>query len=132
MALRWNWNDQIGELTVKQFINGKLGDEEYTKSLYDGNAFLIILNEWKEPTTNENMWSMYSFFADEEHAKNCLGLNKGHSNIFLEGTTRITKIRLNKARARDWKKIVNLFARAFDEITIELYTEEDKEGGVIM
>ena len=132
MALNWRWDSKIGELTVRQIIKDESGniesDNEFVKTLYEGNALLIMLNEWKDSTTGEGMYSMYSFFGDEEHAKNCLGLKKGHTNIFTDGITKVTKIRLNKTKSRNWKKIVTLFAQAFDEIIIELYSEDNTDG----
>ena len=41
MALYWSWNNKCGELTVKSCIEEK----EVVKTLYEGNAFLIMLNE---------------------------------------------------------------------------------------
>lgn len=120
MALYWSWNNKCGELIVKSCTEEK----EVVKTLYEGNAFLIMLNEWTDEKCGSSMYSMYSFFVDEAHAKNCLGLVKGHTNIFAD---KITKIRLNKAKSKNWKKIVTLFAQAFDNITIELYTDDTKE-----
>ena len=123
MALNWRWDSKIGELTVKQTINEET--KEYVKTIYEGNAFLIFLNEWQDEKCGENMYSMYSFFADETHAKRCLGLVKNYSNIFNDHNTKVVKIRLNKTKSHNWKKVVSLFAQAFDDITIELYTERE-------
>lgn len=121
MAIQWQWKDKIGEAVVRQFI----GDEtkEFTKSLYEGNAFLIFLNEWNEDGVDK--YSLYTFFADETHAKRCLGLTKGCNNIFTDGYDKLLKIRINKAKSNNWKKIITLFAQAFDNIDIEIFTEED-------
>ena len=40
---------------------------------------------------------------------------------------KFTKIRLNKAKSKNFKDLVELFSKAFDNITIEIYTEEEKE-----
>lgn len=121
MSLNWGWDDKIGEATVEQTFNGET--KTFTKSLYEGNAFLIFITEWKE--NEEDMYSLYSFFADEAHAKNCLGLTKNHNNIFAEGCDKLTKISINKEKSRNWKKIVTLFAQAFDNIEIKIFSEED-------
>lgn len=121
MSLNWRWDDKIGEATVEQTFNGET--KTFTKSLYEGNAFLIFITEWKE--NEEDMYSLYSFFADEAHAKNCLGLTKNHNNIFTEGCDKLTKISINKKKSRNWKKIVTLFAQAFDDIEIKIFSEED-------
>ena len=64
MALNWNWNEKIGELLIRQ------GEKEFTISIYQGNALAIFLHEY----TNEDgqkVYSLYSFFCDKEHFKNC-------------------------------------------------------------
>lgn len=125
MALNWRWEDKCGEAIIRQTISGET--KEYTKSLYEGNAFLIFISEWKE--NDKDMYSLYTFFADETHAKRCLGLAKNWNsdNIFTGGVDTLTKIRINKKRSRNWKKIVTLFAQAFDNIDIEIYSDEETE-----
>lgn len=59
MALQWQWKEQIGELDIMQ------GDKKFTLTVYTGNAMLILLHE------NEKSWTMYNFFADRTHFKNC-------------------------------------------------------------
>ena len=123
MAIRWNWNEKCGEAIIRQEFNEEV--KEYTVNLYEGNAFLIFLNEWVED--EKNMYSLYTFFADETHAKNCLGLTKNHTNIFIEGSWHeLIKIKINKKKSRNWKKIITLFAQAFDNIGIEIYSEDEK------
>ena len=63
MALRWQWDECIGELEIKEQRKAKI-------KLYQGNAYVILLNEWKNES-EEEQWSMYNFFADKEHFKNC-------------------------------------------------------------
>lgn len=59
MALRWAWENKIGELDIQQ------GEHKFTLSLYQGNALLIMLHE------REESYTMYNFFADKTHFKNC-------------------------------------------------------------
>ena len=118
MALTWKWDSKMGEA----IIHDEMQDKDFVKNLYEGNAFLIFMNEWKED--DQDMYSLYSFFVDEIHAKNCLGLTKDHTNMFLEGYHTLTKVRINKKKSRNWKKIVKLFSEAFDDLEIELYSEE--------
>lgn len=120
MALYWNWKEKCGEATLKQ-RNGE-EEREFTLSLYTGNAFLIMLREYEED--GKQMYDMDSFWVDKEHMKRCLGLAKGCSNMYEEGWSRITKFRLNKAKCRYWKQIVPAVAQAFENIEIELFTEE--------
>lgn len=60
MALRWEWENKIGELDIEQ------GEHKFTMTVYQGNALMIILHE------KEETWQMYFFFADKTHFKNCL------------------------------------------------------------
>ena len=60
MALNWLWKDKCGEATIR-FWDG----EERTVNLYEGNAFLIFVNEFEE--NGRNMYTVWSFFVDEAH-----------------------------------------------------------------
>ena len=124
MAIQWRWDDKIGEAIIQQTINDET--KEFTKSIYDGNCFMIFLSEWNQDGVDK--YSLYSFFADERHAKILLGLTADSTgdkhNIFDGGIDTLVKLRINKKKARNYKKIIFMFAQAFDNITIEIYTEE--------
>lgn len=124
MSINWRWNEKIGEAVVQQMV----GDEtkEFIKTIYEGNAFMIFLNEWNEDGVDK--YSLYIFFADETHAKTCLGLNKKSDcgNLLDDGLNKLVKLRINKKKSRYYKKIVSLFAQAFDDIEIEIFSEENK------
>lgn len=122
MSVNWNWNGKCGEVSVKQ-MHPKEADREFTISLYNGNCMVVMLYEYKDEQTGEDMYNLFSFFADKDHAKNCLGLSKGTNNIFDTPYQRFTKVRLNKKKCRYFKDLVALFAQAFDNIDIEVYTE---------
>lgn len=111
MALNWKWENKIGEVTMK----GSHG--EYTLTLYTGNADIIWLYEYEED--GKNMYSLFSFWDDETHAKKCLGLTKGFDN----NTSGMIKFRINKAFPKALKYI-ELVAKAFNDITIEIYTDK--------
>jgi len=114
--LCWSFKDKIGEATILQ------GEDEQKLSLYQGNAFLIFLKEFKDEEGNDKH-SLWTFFADEQHAKNCLGLSKeGYESIF-DSQNMLTKISINKAKYSYTKKLVDLLVRAFDEIQINIYSE---------
>lgn len=114
MALRWSFKEKAG--TVTEIIDG----QEYTYNFYEGNALMIVLHEYEE--NGEQYYNLHWFFGDEAHAKNCLGLAKGHENMFGEnGIARLTIYRTN---CRKWKKILDLFVKAFPHIAIELKEEE--------
>ena len=123
MALFWNWDNKCGEMIIAQEITGE--PSEYTVSLYEGNAFLIMLYEYEE--NGEELYNMWNFFVDKTHAKKCLGLQKNADgelyNILDNGRDKIKKLRINKAKCR-YKDIVSLFAQAFDNLTIEIYNEK--------
>ncbi len=116
MSLNWHWNEKIG--TVDIFNHDKV----ITYTLYQGNAFLIMLYEYKEG--NEDMWQMHNFLVGKTHAKNCFGLSKGFKdNIFNHDNYKIQKIRINKSKYSYTKDLVDMLTKAFDNITIELFTE---------
>ena len=119
MALYWDWEDKIGE--VEAVNHG----ETYKYSLYQGNAFLIVLYEYKQD--EKDMYNMHGFFVDEAHAKRCLGINKNadgeNYNIYDTAYEKWTKIRLNKNKYKYTKKLVDMLIKAFDNINIEIYTE---------
>lgn len=64
MALRWDWNNKIGELLIRQ------GDKDFTINVYQGNALAIFLHEYVNDEGKE-VYSMYNFFCDKEHFRNC-------------------------------------------------------------
>lgn len=118
MALNWLWKDKCGEATVR-FYDG----EERTVNLYQGNAFLIFVNEYEE--NGHNMYNVWSFFVDEAHAKRMLGLEKDADNCFADPYHgQLIKLRLNKSKHTKAQKLISLFVKAFDNLTIELYKEE--------
>lgn len=126
MALNWNWKDKCGEITLVQKIQE--GEEkEYTISLYQGNAYLIMLHEHIDGDGTD-VYDLFGFFNDKAHMKNCLGLNKkgGYiENIYERPYQKFTKLRINKAKYRHTSELVAAFAEAFTKIEIEIYSEED-------
>ena len=130
MAIRWDWKEKCGEATFLDRLH-KAGEEdkEFTVSLYTGNCTLIMLYEWKDKD-GETLWNMFSFWADKNHMKNCLGLNKkeGYTdNDYNSGYYKMTKIRLDKAKCRYINDIVPALTKAFDDLTIEIYNSDKKE-----
>lgn len=125
MAVTWLWKDRCGEITLEQTQNDGTV-KQFPIRLYDGNCYLVMLSENDE----ENTYQMYNFFLDKGHAKRCLGLDKkgGHTeNIFDKGWTTWSKVRLNKAKYPHTKELATMLVQAFDEITIEIYSDP-KEG----
>lgn len=135
MALNWLWKDKCGECIVEYdepTINLGTGETTYktnTLNLYEGNAFLIFIHEYEED--GRGMYKLWTFWGDKVHMKRRLGLDKKWDtygkNMYQEGYSRIKKIRLNKAKCRHYKDIVTAMAQAFDQIEIEIFTEEGEE-----
>lgn len=127
MAVTWNWDSKMGEATFRR----QIGDDKYRDinvNLYEGNAFLIFIYEYEED--GRNMYNLQGFFADKAHMKRCLGIDKKDkesygNNIYNKPYDRLTKIRLNKAKSRNYKDIVAAMSEAFDDIDIEIYAEKE-------
>lgn len=114
MALTWKWDEKCGEVTESSWNPETKEKKLYTFTMYDCNGLAMWL--WE----NETQYELRGFFADEEHAKNCLGLAKGyHDNIHDNWV----KVRLNVAYPK-MRKLANLLIKAFDNLEIELYKEE--------
>lgn len=120
MSVNWLWSEKCGEATMHDIRD----DKDFVVTLYKGNAYLIMLNEWTED--GQEMYSMYSFWADKDHMNSMLGLDKKNAggNSYNTDYVRMTKIRLNKKKNPYTKQIVDALIKAFDHITIEIYEEE--------
>ena len=125
MALQWHWNEKIGEAV---FDNIYLSDptKEATINLYEGNALLIMINEYKDKKTGNDMYDLFGFFSDKTHMNRCLGLVKGYDNIYAS-YGRLKRISFNKAKSRNYLNIIPALIKAFDDIEIKIYTEGDEE-----
>lgn len=115
MALNWSWSEKCGEAVFEQ--RGK----EFTVNLYQGNAYLIFIYEYEED--GNNMYNLFTFWADKVHAKRCLGLEKGYENLYSDERDKLKKIRINKSKFSKTSEMVGLLAKAFDDLVIEIYTE---------
>lgn len=111
MAYTWEWKNKCGEFSY----NGG------TCNLYEGNGFLIGINEWKEG--DEDKYNVAWFFVDKQHAKRCLGLEKGSYDMF-EGL--VEKIVLYKDKCRNWKDIIDLFTKTQPNVVVEILPTERK------
>lgn len=100
--LLWNWDEKCGEM--------KMG--EHSVNLYEGNALMFMIKEEAEK------YQIWGFFADKEHAKNRLGLNKGHENAYAGCPWE--KITLYRSKSRNWKVFTELAAKAFPDVEIHL------------
>jgi len=123
MSLNWQWDGKVGEMTLVE-MHPDEQDREFKLDLYNGNACLIMIYEYEDK--GETLYTVSGFFVDKAHMKNCLGLNKkdGYtSNIYETSYRKVTRLKLNKAKCRDFKDIVAAFAQAFSNITIEICTD---------
>lgn len=110
MALTWKWDEKCGEATFR-----RKDGYTYTVNLYVGNAFLIMLYEYKKD--GEDRYSLDAFFLDEDHMRRCL-----ENEIFTKYSV-LTAITINKAKCRNYKKIVALLAEYMDDIDISVYKD---------
>lgn len=121
MSLNWNFTtDYIGTLYIKEDYHNGEGEKEYPHPIYDGNAFAIFTSEWEEE--GKRMYNLYNFFADEKHAKNCLGLSKEYkgNNIF-EGKKTRWELRRDSKNAR---KLAKMLIDTGMETTITMVNEK--------
>ena len=125
MAYNWNWSEKSGTFT----FNG------YTYNFYKGNGLMIVLDEFvmtekrmSVDDTAEDIgkecYRVVWFFVDKQHAKRCLGLEKGSYDMF-EGN--VEKITIFKDKCPNWKDIVELFTKTQPNIVIEILPTERKE-----
>ena len=117
MALRWDWKAKAGQVTI---IDRE--KKEHTANWWEGNGLMIVLNEWDE--NGETYWSMGWFFVDEEHAKNCLGLTKDHTNMWTDEGSCISELTINRKYCYKWEKLVKIMIKAFPDIKISLYNAD--------
>ena len=110
MAVEWKWSEKCGEVTFKRETGFT-----YTSNLYVGNCFLIMINEWEED--GKGKYALNSFFVDSQHMERCL-----KNNIFTE-YDKLISIKINKAKCRNYKKIVALLAEYMDDIDISVYKD---------
>lgn len=108
MSLNWQWNDKVGEVT---------DERGYTCNIYRGNAFMIAVNEYTKD--GGDYYSLAWFFADERHAKNCLGLSKEYKEN-SPSDYNWTKFKLN-TKYKETGKFIKMLADAKAKVNIELY-----------
>ena len=117
--LEWKWDEKCGEAVYVDELNN---NKELVCDLYVGNAYLIQIHEYTD--NGKDMYTMFDFWFDKEHAKDCLGLGKkGDENRYNRPYSKLIKMRLNRAKCKKAKEIAALLIKAFDDITIEIYSE---------
>lgn len=113
--LLWDWKKRIG---TAYFKSDKYG--EFEISLYQGNAFLIMLNEYEKD--GEDVYDVFGFFVDEPHMKKCLGISKGCNNIYDCESYKLVKIDIDKSYTY-LDKLIKALVKAFDDIEIHVKKE---------
>ena len=123
MSLNWQWTDKMGEVIFQNCDT----ERPFKTNIYQGNALMIWVNEFPEGT-----YSVGSFFCDQEHLRNMLGLNakKGYGSENLLNTWKVKTIRLN-TRYKSVPKILSDLAKAKTNVSIELYEEPELRGRVV-
>lgn len=109
MSITYKRNEKCGEATFRQTFKGT--DHVYTVDLYVGNCFLIMVKS----TEKEDI--LHSFFVDEDHMKRCL------KNDIFTGIDTLTAITINKAKCRNYKKIVALLIEYMNDVDIVVYKD---------
>ena len=110
MALRWQWDECIGELEIENQNKARI-------RVYQGNALAVFLNEW-EDKSGEAVWSMHIFFADKGHFNNC---KKDKEWNYAQGWKKLT---LWKVPNDFWVIIKDLVKRG---VKIEIRRKENEE-----
>lgn len=111
MAVNWQWKNQSGTVTIS----------DYTYNFYEGNAFMIMLDEFKNKNTGEDVYNKVCCFLDKNHAKRSLGLVKGSDDVF-EG--RVKKMTIFMNHCHYWKDIIELFTKAYPNIEITILPQK--------
>ena len=109
MALRWHWSEKIGYLMVTNH-NKDSEVQNFKVDLYIGNAYLIMIYEWKEG--DKDRYNLQGFFADKKHAQICLGIQKssdGTKDNMYDGWIESVNIYDDVKQASD---IFSTFAKA--------------------
>ena len=105
--IKANYEKVLGEISYK-------ADQEKAKTIkiqiYESNCLMTTVYKKKY---------LWTFFADENHAKACLGLIKGESNIF--GNT-IQKVEFQVVN-NNTMKLAKLFALAGYKVIIKTKEE---------
>ena len=112
MALTWDWNKRIGTAYFKSDVYG-----DFEISLYQGNAFLIMLNEYEND--GKDVYDMFGFFVDEPHMKKCLGISKGCENLYDNEIYTLVKVDIDKNYLY-LDKLIKALVKAFDSIDINV------------
>lgn len=87
--LRVNYNITYGEVTYKQASDGRL----FTVKIHSANALCAFIYHYKD-NDGKKMAQLVSFFADEQHIRNCEKNFESHDCIdFFCG--KITNVKLN-------------------------------------
>ena len=111
MAIKYDSKQKCGEATFETYRDGKKGT--YTLDLYVGNCFLIMVDSTID--------TLAAFFFNAVHMERCL-----INNIFDRPNEKMTKIRINKAKCRNYKEIVELLDEWMEDLTIEIYREGEQ------
>lgn len=111
----YNFNDKSGTVTIEQ--NGR----EFILDLYgEGKCNCFCATVFKA----ENEYQLQWFFMDEDHGKRMLGLQKAPNGEKINYLAEVTKLTIYKSKCSNWQKIMMMFAKAFDNLTIEIKEEE--------
>ena len=112
MLIIHNFNDKSGEVVIEQ------GGHQFVLDMYgEDKSNVFMATTYK---TDDNGHQLQWFFCDESHGKRILGLAKNYDGKRENCLTEVKKLTIYKNKCSNWKKILIMFAQAFDDIDIEV------------
>lgn len=110
----WSWKKKMG--SCKWYcINGKTTKVD----IYVGNCLGVFIQNFRDEETKEKKYNFVTFFDDEKHLKNCLGLSKKYKDDIMKD--KIKSIKLNTYYKAS-REMAMLFSQA--GYKVELYYKE--------
>ena len=121
MAIQWDFKKKIGTWTVLDKDN-----EQRKYNLYKGNAFMIMLYEYKEK--GEDLYNLVTFWVDKYHMKNCLGAGDPMYDFIYNDWIKNEIVLYRSMTDRKWiKDFSESVLAAFDDVSIRMVNKEGDE-----
>ena len=112
--LQWQWDKCIGTWSV--YYDSDIGWRTY--KLYRGNAFKIMIYEYKEDGIEK--YDVYDFWADRNGMKNCLGETEDYDFIYHEWKRNKIVLYRNMIDRKWLKDFTDSVLNAFDDISLRI------------
>ena len=115
MAYNWEWKHKMGEIFY----------DKWHYNLYQGNGYMIAIDEWTDEKDGAEKYQVAWFFCDKEHMRRCLGIAKDSYDMF-EGN--VDRLILYYDECDNLKNIIDMFSQTQPNIVIEIHpTNPDKK-----